>query len=70
MTGFDALAVDSALGLQSGLAIGGSNLYMGNNGGGEVHRASVTGSPPTALTHIGLFSAVDDRVEDMECDSV
>jgi hypothetical protein len=61
--GFDASTIDGALAPQSGLAVGGSNLYLGNNGGGEVYRASLP-----ALGPLGLFSAIDDRVEDLECD--
>jgi len=61
--GFDATTIDAALAPQSGLAIGGSNLYLGNDGGGMVYRASIPGLAP-----LGLFSAIDDRVEDEECD--
>jgi hypothetical protein len=55
--------IDAALAAQSGLAIGGSNLYLGNNGGGQVFRATVPG-----FASLGQFAAIDDRVEDMECD--
>jgi len=61
--GFIPSTIDAALVPQSGLAVGGSNLYLGNDGGGMVFRASLPG-----LASLGVFSAIDNRVEDKECD--
>ena len=49
----------------SGLAVGGSILYLANNGGGDVFRASLP-----ALTLIDQFVSDDERQEDLECDPV
>lgn len=47
----------------SGVAVGGSNLYIANNGGGDVYRASLPG-----LGLVDQFVSGNDRQEDMECD--
>lgn len=65
VTGFDATTVDPSLATLSGLAVGGSNLYMANNGGGDVFRASIPG-----LVLLDQFVSADERQEDMECDPV
>jgi hypothetical protein len=67
VNGYDATIVDPSLATTSGLAIGGLNLYMGNNGGGDVFRADSTTDP---LTFIDQFTSGDLREEDMECDPV
>ena len=63
VTGYDATTVDPSLTTLSGLAIGGSNLYMANDGGGDVFRASIP-----ALALVDQFTSGDERQEDMECD--
>lgn len=63
ITGYDATDTHAELGSLSGLAIGGSNLYMGNNGGGVVFRAN-----KNTLAFVDKFTSISDRVEDMECD--
>ncbi|HZX20449.1 MAG TPA: hypothetical protein VFF13_05535, partial [archaeon] len=63
VTGYDSTDTDPDLALLSGLAIGGSNLYMGNNGGGDVFRAN-----STTLAFVDQFASEDERLEDMECD--
>jgi len=65
--GYDATSVDISLSSCSGLAIGGANLYMANNGGGQVFRADRNTNP---LAFVDLFVAVNAREEDMECDPV
>ncbi len=65
--GFDATAVDPSLGRTSGLAIGGPNLYMANNGEGDVFRADKSSDP---LALINQFTSGDSRQEDMECDPI
>ena len=62
---FDATDIDSSLSTTSGLAVGGSNLYLGNNGGGDVFRADID-----SWTFVDEFASTSDRVEDMECDPV
>lgn len=67
--GFDARTVDPSFETfndgNSGLAIGGTNLYMGNNGGGDVFRADKNTDP---LVKVDQFVSGDERQEDMECD--
>ena len=63
VTGYDATVIDPSLITTSGLAIGGTNLYLANNGGGDVFRAAIP-----AFTFLDNFSSGDDRQEDMECD--
>lgn len=71
VTGFDAVTIDASLNEfpagtgNSGLAIGGSNLYLGNDGGGDVFRATIP-----AFTLVDQFVSADERQEDMECDPV
>ena len=67
LTAYDPTTVDAAIGDfgQSGLAVGGADLYMGNNGGGQVFRAD-EGSDP--LVKIDDFVSTGIRAEDMECD--
>jgi hypothetical protein len=65
VAGFDAADIDPSLSSQSGLAVGGSNLYMGNNGGGDVFRAALP-----AFSFVDQFVSEDERQEDMECDPV
>ena len=63
--GFDATTTNASLATLSGLAIGGSNLYMANNGGGKVFRAN-----KTSLAFVDQFTSQEERLEDMECDPV
>ena len=65
VTGYDASTIDISLLTLSGLAIGGPNLYLGNDGGGDVFRAD-----KDDLSFIDEFASTSDRVEDMECDPV
>lgn len=58
-------SIDPAASTTSGLAVGGDNLYIANNGGGDVLRASL---PSLAL--LDQFVSADERQEDMECDPV
>jgi hypothetical protein len=66
VAGFNAFTVDPSLQLLSGLAVGGSNLYMANNGGGDVFRADIT----AGLALVDQFTSGDSRQEDMECDPI
>ncbi|MBI4019849.1 MAG: hypothetical protein HY367_00840 [Candidatus Aenigmarchaeota archaeon] len=63
--GFDATDAHASLSTLSGLAIGGPNLYMANNGGGDVFRAD-----KDTLALVDQFASEDERLEDMECDPV
>jgi hypothetical protein len=63
VSGFDATTINSSLSTLSGLAIGGANLYLGNNGGGDVFRAD-----SSTLALIDQFTSQDERLEDMACD--
>jgi hypothetical protein len=65
VNGFDASAIDLSLSPQSGLAVGGGNLYMANNGGGSVFRVNTS-----TMTLVDQFFSGDERQEDMECDPV
>jgi hypothetical protein len=65
VAGFDATTIDPSLVSTSGLAVGGPNLYMANNGGGDVFRAQLPG-----LALLDQFTSGDERQEDMECDPV
>ena len=67
LASYDPTTVDPAIAAngQSGLAVGGADLYMGDNGGGDVFRA-IEGSDP--LVKIDQFVATGIRAEDMECD--
>lgn len=67
VAGYDSTSIDPSLAANSGLAIGGPNLYMGNDGGGDVFRATVGVS---SLGLVDQFTSGDDRQEDMECDPV
>lgn len=48
----------------SGIAAGGGNLYLANNGNSQIY---VTNKPPT---HGTLFATFPRRIEDMECDDI
>lgn len=48
----------------SGIAAGGGNLYLANNGNSQIY---VTNKPPTSGT---LFATFPRRIEDMECDDI
>jgi hypothetical protein len=63
--GYDATTVDPSLKWNSGLAIGGDKLYLGNNSGGDVFIADATADP---LTLVSQFVSDDERQEDMACD--
>ena len=65
VAGYDATDTHAGLSTLSGLAIGGPNLYMGNNGGGKVFRAD-----KDTLAFVDLFASEDERLEDMECDPI
>ena len=67
VNGYDGMAVHITLQDGSGLAIGGTMLYMSNDGWGDVFRADSTTDP---LTLIDMFHSGDVREEDMECDSI
>jgi len=67
LNGYDATSVDASLVHASGLAIGGPNLYLGNNGGGDVFRADKATDP---LVLVDQFTSGEERQEDMECDPV
>jgi len=63
----DNTLVDASLQFASGLAVGGSFLYMGNDGGGDVFRADLAANPIQPPL-VDQFTSGDDRQEDMECD--
>ena len=65
VAGHDAATIDASLANTSGLAIGGPNLYLANDGGGDVFRANAA-----AFTLVDQFTSGDERQEDMECDPV
>ena len=67
ITGYDATTIDASLSSASGLAIGGTNLYIGNNGGGDVFRADKNTNP---LAFVDTFALSEERTEDMECDPI
>ncbi len=48
----------------SGIAVGGTNLYLGNNGGFQIYQCD------KALVACTLMSTSGRRVEDLECDNV
>jgi len=52
----------------SGIAVGGSTLYLGNDGGGEIFSSDKTLTAPAVF--IGTAKTGGRRVEDMECDNV
>ena len=56
VAGADATIVDASLSDTSGLAIGGANLYLANNGGGDVFRA----------TTVAGLTLVDQFVSDLQ----
>ena len=57
--------ITSILGVgNSGIAAGGGNLYLANNGSQQIY---VTNKPPTSGT---LFATFPRRIEDLECDDV
>ncbi len=47
----------------SGIAVGGEDLYLANNGGDKIFRFD-----KDSKTNLGEFSAPGDRPEDLECD--
>lgn len=49
----------------SGIAVGGSLLYLANNGGAQIYEVAKAFSPPPTL-----FASFDARLEDMECDNI
>ena len=49
----------------SGIAVGGPNLYLANNGGQEIYT-----SPKDFSTAPALFASFPSRLEDLECDNV
>jgi hypothetical protein len=59
----DMSSIDVGMTTTSGLAVGGSNLYSANNGGGDVFRATLPG-----LVLLDQFTSGDERQEDLECD--
>jgi hypothetical protein len=63
--GYDATSVHASLFQQSGLALGGDRLYMGNNGGGAVYVADALANP---LTFVSELVHENERQEDMACD--
>jgi hypothetical protein len=65
VNGYDATSVHASLSTASGLAIGGPNLYLANDGGGDVFRANKNTDP---LVLVDQFTSGDTRQEDMECD--
>ena len=48
----------------SGIAVGGSSLYLANNGGSQIYVA------PTDLSSVSLFASFPARLEDLECDDI
>jgi hypothetical protein len=48
----------------SGIAVGGTNLYLANNGCSEIYVA------PKTLTSSALFATFPARLEDLECDNI
>jgi hypothetical protein len=48
----------------SGIAVGGTNLYLGNDGGSQIYQCD------KALVACTLMSTSGRRVEDLECDNV
>ena len=67
LRGYDATTIHPSLTSASGLAIGGPNLYLANDGGGAVFRANTSSNP---LVLLDQFTSGDTRQEDMECDPV
>jgi len=59
--------IDASLSSGSGLAVGGSFLYLANDGGGDVFRADL-GANANQPPFVDMFTSGDDRQEDMECD--
>jgi hypothetical protein len=49
---------------RSGLAVGGSLLYIANNGGQQIYTA------PKSLSSVTLFASFPRRIEDLECDNL
>ncbi len=52
----------------SGLAVGGSKLYLANNGGAEIYESDKTLASPTLF--IDSTKTGDRRQEDLECDNL
>jgi len=48
----------------SGIAVGGSNLYLANNGGSQIYECD------KGLVSCTLISTFPERIEDLECDNV
>jgi hypothetical protein len=48
----------------SGIAVGGSTLYLANDGGSQIYTSD------KAFSSVTLFATLATRVEDMECDNV
>jgi Bacterial Ig-like domain (group 1) len=49
---------------RSGIAVGGSLIYMANNGGQQIYRT------PKDFSAVTLFASFDRRLEDLECDDL
>jgi hypothetical protein len=49
---------------RSGIAVGGTTLYMANNGGQQIYQS------PKDLSAVTLFASFPRRIEDLECDNV
>ena len=63
----DTRAVGNSLGGcgSSGIAVGGGDLFLANNGCSSIYRAdNMQGAVPT------MFASYDRRIEDLECDDV
>jgi len=54
----------NTFGGNSGIAVGGANLYLSNNGCSQIYTVNKTSYSST------LFASFPARIEDMECDSV
>jgi hypothetical protein len=62
---YDATTIDASFINLAGLAIGGPNLYMSNDGSQGIFRVN-----SAVFQSLGSFATLSDRLEDMECDPV
>lgn len=73
VAGFDAAAVhptlirEAGVGGNSGLAVGGDRLFLGNNGHGDLLVADANSDP---LVLVSQFAVEEERPEDMACDQL
>jgi len=65
MSTIDTSLIAAGAATTSGVAVGGTNIYLANDGGGDVFRATLPG-----LVLVDQFVSADERQEDMECDPI